>query len=58
MTPYEFNAGGATVFINYSNGEFQWDGIHSTNYIRPVINLKADVTISGSGTTTDPYVVN
>lgn len=25
--------------------------------IRPVINLKADITLTGSGTATDPYVV-
>ena len=25
--------------------------------VRPVINLSADVTLSGSGTSTDPYVV-
>ena len=26
--------------------------------VRPVINLRADVQISGSGTGTDPFVVN
>ena len=26
--------------------------------IRPVINLKADVTATGTGTQTDPYVIN
>ena len=32
-------------YVNYSFG------------VRPVINLRSDVTLTGSGTTTDPYVV-
>ena len=27
-------------------------------YLRPVLNIRSDVTITGSGTMTDPYVVN
>lgn len=26
--------------------------------VRPVINLRADTQLTGSGTTSDPYVVN
>ena len=29
----------------------------STIYFKPVINLKSDVTITGTGTMTDPYVI-
>ena len=29
-----------------------------TRYARPVINLRANVSISGKGTTTNPYIVN
>ena len=29
-----------------------------TRYARPVINLRADVSISGKGTSTNPYIVN
>ena len=31
---------------------------HNKYAIRPVINIRSDVTITGSGTMTDPYVVN
>ena len=31
---------------------------HADNsYVRPVINLRADVSLTGSGTATDPYQV-
>ena len=33
----------------------------ATNYnygLRPVINIRSDVTITGSGTMSDPYIIN
>ena len=59
-----------TISPNYSEGYFHvreflidvngWlssDYVNNSWGIRPVINLKADVTLTGSGTSTDPYVV-
>lgn len=46
----------ATFVVDYHGGlnEFRTD---STSGVRPVINLASDVTITGSGTSSDPYVV-
>ena len=62
MSPFWFDYanGWAYMFLVYSDGSLNsdWDD-HVSNMwgIRPVINLKADVTITGSGTTNDPYQV-
>lgn len=31
--------------------------VNESSNVRPVINLKADVEFTGSGTMTDPYVI-
>ena len=33
------------------------DNVNNIYGIRPVINLRADVTLSGTGTSSDPYMV-
>ena len=56
MTPNKFDTSpyvtviymGSTSFVNVNNTTFS---------VLPVINLKETVTVSGSGTSTDPYVV-
>ena len=58
MSPYNFDSTGyAYVFLVNSNGTFGRDGVYNANGVRPVINLRADVTITGEGTASDPYVV-
>ena len=59
MSPKWYH-GNAFVFLVSSYGD-----LHSNNYVnaafgmRPVINLKADVTISsGNGTASNPYVIS
>ena len=53
MSPYGFNQ----FYVN-SDGSLYDAGVSSARGIRPVINLKVDVTItSGNGTFSDPYVV-
>ena len=47
----------AYMFGVFSNGIFDWGAVYLTLGIRPVINLRSDVTLTGSGTATDPYVV-
>ena len=56
LSPY--NAIGAVVFSVWSDGGLYATSVNSTNGVRPVINLKADVTLTGKGTTSDPYVVS
>ena len=61
MSPYYVNSdGSAFVFRMLANGYLGSlnDGrVESISAVRPVINLKADLTITGSGTSTDPYQV-
>ena len=47
---YEFDVGGS--------GRIDDDYASYTSGLRPVINIKSDVTITGTGTKTDPYIVN
>ena len=47
----------ASVHTVASNGNVGNGYVNSSNGIRPVINLKADILLKGSGTSTDPYVV-
>jgi len=39
--------------INYSGSEY----VHDARGLRPVINLRPDITLTGTGTMNDPYVV-
>ena len=58
MSPHDFNGSYARVFYVYSDGFLLDSYVNGgTRGVRPVINLKADVTITGSGTISDPYVV-
>ena len=59
MSPSHFNGSHAHVFFVYSNGSLSISSVNSSNGVRPVINLKADVQIStGSGTSSNPYVIS
>ena len=57
MSPYYFDFGYALVFNVYSSGDLGYDWVYGTNGVRPVINLRADVQITGSGTTSGPFAV-
>ena len=64
MTPAGgYNPFGATywyagVFGVYASGKVDDYGVSDAYGLRPVVNLKSGVTIPGSGTKTDPYVVS
>ena len=49
---------GARVLVVHSSGAFDDYYTHDIDGLRPVINLKSDVTITGSGTMNNPYVVS
>ena len=61
MSPYNFNVGSsnswANVFRVNSSGNLDAPNVNNTNGVRPVINLARDVEITGSGTSSAPYVV-
>ena len=57
MSPDYYTGNGARVFIVWSDGNLY---NYSVNYmigVRPVINIRADVELTGSGTTADPFMV-
>ena len=59
MSPRVFNGTYARVFIVYSNGSLTGNiGVDWTGPgVRPVINLKSAIAITGSGSTSDPFKV-
>ena len=59
MSPYQFDGSDnhSYVFRMYTDGSLDYWRIYIEMGVRPVINLKADVILSGSGTTSDPYQV-
>ena len=60
MSPSSFNASDshARVFRVDSSGRLGNDWVNYTFGVRPVINLSADVKVTGSGTSSDPFVVS
>ena len=48
----------ALVFYVNASGEFDDHHVYNAVGLRPVINIRSDVTITGNGTMTNPYVVN
>ena len=57
MSPSIYN-GNARVFLVSSNGGLFDSNVYFTYGVRPVINLKSAIAISGSGTTSDPYTIS
>ena len=58
MSPYLFSGIYAGAFYVRSNGDLHYNNVSSTSTgVRPVINLTSDVTLSGTGTASDPYIV-
>lgn len=59
MSPYRFYSSGyVSVFDVYSSGHLDNHRVNSEHGVRPVVNLKADITISsGNGTASNPYVI-
>ena len=57
MTPYYYYSSNAMMFdVNVQSALYNAN-TNTTLGIRPVINLRADVSLSGSGTTSDPFKV-
>ncbi len=56
--PFDLPYWYALVFRVNGSGLFDDGSADDTRGLRPVINLKSDVTITGGGTKTDPYVVS
>ena len=59
MTPFYYiaSANSAGLFYVNSSGGLSYWRIMNNGGVRPVINLSSDVSLLGSGTSTDPYTV-
>ncbi len=57
MSPRYFNGYYAYVFAVHSDGSLDYWNVNSGSGVRPVINLKADVSFTGEGTASNPYEV-
>ncbi|MDE5539345.1 MAG: hypothetical protein K2J20_02540, partial [Bacilli bacterium] len=58
MSPSSFSNFYAFVLCVHFNNGIESKMVSGSGGLRPVINLKADVTITGSGTENDPYEVS
>lgn len=56
--PYGFGYLLACMFNGTISGSYDDNGLHYALGLRPVINIRSDVTITGSGAKKDPYLVN
>ncbi len=56
MTPY-IGGGNESVFIVNSSGQIGSSTITTSEYIRPVINVKADTMSTGTGHFDNPYIL-
>ena len=57
MSPYYFSGSYAGEFYVHSNGRNNFNYVHSAYGVRPVLSLKSDITVTGTGTQNDPWVV-
>ena len=56
MSPY-YCIGDAGVFVVTNSGNLGSNDVHFAYGVRPVINLKSAIAITGSGTTSDPFEI-
>ncbi|MCM1052534.1 MAG: hypothetical protein NC483_00965 [Ruminococcus sp.] len=59
MTPDYYNKGTnkSSIFRVFFDGHLDSDGLNITHGIRPVINLRSDITLTGDGTQSNPYKI-
>ena len=57
MSPSYFYGSYAYVFSVNSDGNLYFNYVFNSSGVRPVINLKSDTQFTGSGTSSDPFVV-
>ena len=54
---YNISYNNAFACYVYSDGDTVYNSVDFTFGVRPVLNLSADTLVSGSGTSSDPYIV-
>ena len=58
MSPAGFSGSNSYVWGVNSAGRINNRNVNSTNRLRPVLNLTADALATGSGTSSDPFVIS
>ena len=57
MSPWSFSGSTSGEFGVYSNGNLYLHTVGGTDGVRPVVSLKSDISVTGSGTQNDPFLV-
>ena len=57
MTPFFFAGGGAFVYNLDDSGIVSYYNVNDYSGVRPVVSLRSDAILGGSGTMNDPFVV-
>ena len=57
MSPYFFDGSTAYVFCVLYNGRLNISSVYITNGVRPVINLKSAIAITGDGSVNTPFKI-
>ena len=57
MSPYFFDSGVANEFFVRSSGRIDYDYVNVSYGVRPVLSLKSDISVTGTGTQNDPFLV-
>lgn len=58
LSPSYFFRGSAGMFIVHSDGSLSGAYVDYSRDVRPVINLRGDLSVTGTGTSADPYEVS
>ena len=58
MSPTGFTGLFSGVWLVGTAGDIGGISVSDAYVVRPVLNIKADATATGTGTSSDPYVIN
>ena len=57
MSPAGFTGSNSRMWSIYTAGVIDTSNVYSANPLRPVLILKADTLATGSGTSSDPFII-
>ena len=58
MSPAGFSGSNSYVWFVYASGRVNYSNVNITRRLRLVLNLTADALATGSGTSSDPFVIS